>query len=107
MKKKIEKIKLTAEQREEVNKMMKGEPIRRVKLTKNHKRGYEYEYTTNRTVSREMARRRLTQLFWGTCTVCKQWPDYRVTYDVGDSKQPAKRIERYCSTYYKKWRSKR
>lgn len=62
--------------------------------------------TTNKSFSYETARRRLLALYGGACTFCGSWPEYRVSYDVGDSQQPAKRIERYCSSFFDKWQDR-
>lgn len=67
------------------------------------KDGSHYEYTTSRPITLEVAKRRFIQLYGGICTACGVvWPSYKVTYDVGDEKQGAKRIERYCFPCYEK-----
>ena len=55
-----------------------------------------------------MSKKRLLKLYGGICVGCGvKWPDWRITYDVGDNLQPAKHIERYCQNCYDKWKSKR
>lgn len=50
-----------------------------------------------------MARKRFVQLYGGICIDCGvSWPDYKISYDVGDAKEGAKGIERYCSSCYDK-----
>jgi hypothetical protein len=98
----IEKIKLTKEQQDEVDRILRGEPI---DVTYHHRgaRGQIIERTRTKKLTQEMAKRRLTQLLGGKCTGCGiAWPDYKFTYDVGDEKQPAKKIERYCGKCYNK-----
>ena len=99
----IKKIKLTKEELEEVFKIMKGEPINRTRLAKNRVRGFKYEYTNRRPLSKEMVKRRIVQLFGSMCIGCGyNWPDYKVSINVGDSNQGAKKIERYCSECFDK-----
>ncbi|HXV88492.1 MAG TPA: hypothetical protein VD710_05285 [Nitrososphaeraceae archaeon] len=99
----IVKIELTPEQQDEVDKIKNNEPIKRTRIAYN-KRGFQYEVTTrNKPITPEVAKRRLLQFYGGICTGCgKEWPDYKVTYDVGDERQPAKRIERYCEKCFSK-----
>ncbi len=99
----IKKIQFTKEEQEEIDKISKGQAVPKTKIVTN-KNGYTYEYTSNRRFSYELARKRLTQLFGGTCTFCNNWPDFRVSYDVSDKHVKAKRIERYCENCYKKWK---
>ena len=101
----IKKITFTKAEQEEINKIIKGEPVPKTKIVTN-KNGYTYEYTTNKRFSYEVARKRLTQIYSGTCTFCGAWPEYIVSYDVGDSQQPAKRIERYCHSCFEKWKDR-
>ena len=42
-------------------------------------RGYSYEFTTNRPISKDMVKKRMTELYGGICTGCGYvWPDYKV-----------------------------
>ena len=51
-------------------------------------RAYSYEYTTNRPISKDMVKKRMTELYGGMCTGCGiKWPDYKVAYKVGDKQQ--------------------
>lgn len=97
----IEKIEFTKEQQDLIDKINKGEPIKRTRLSKNKVRGYEYEVTTNKPLTYSAGIRRLGELYGGTCP-CGQWPSYKVSYDVGDEQQPARLVERYCSTCFEK-----
>lgn len=101
MKYKIEKIKLTMEQQEEVDKILKGETV---EVTYHYKgaRGHIIERTRSKKLTGEMAKRRLTQLLGGQCLCGFAWPDYRVVYDVSSKTQSAKRIERYCEPCFQK-----
>ena len=108
MKKKpvIKKFTFSKEEQNEIDRVKKGEPVEKIKIVTN-KRGFQYELKSSKYLTAETARRKLFGFYGGQCIVCKQWPDYKVTYDVGDSKQPAKRIERYCQNCYdKRWKSR-
>lgn len=98
----IKKIKFTKEEQEEIELIKKGQAVPKTKIVSN-KNGYSYEYTSNKRFSYEVSRRRLVELHEGGSTFCGQWPDYRVSYDVGDANQPVKRLERYCQTCFDKW----
>lgn len=107
MKKTISKIKLTKEQQQEVDHLLKGEPVKKTKLVKNSMRNYSYEYTSNRPISKDMIKKRLCEIYGGICTACGYvWPDFKVSYDYFDERQSAARIERYCSECWKKWKDK-
>jgi hypothetical protein len=99
----IEKIKLSKEEQDEVNRILKGEPVQ---VTYHYRTtgGHIIERVRNKKLTEEMAKRRLTQLLGGKCTGCGiAWPDYKFTYDVSSENQPAaKRIERYCGKCYNK-----
>lgn len=101
MKPVIQKIKLSKEQQEEIDKINKHEKITRVKIV-TRKDGLQYEYTTNKPLTPDVARKRLAQLYGSKCLCGQEWPSYIVTYDVGDERQPAKRIERYCEKCFSK-----
>jgi hypothetical protein len=98
----IKKIEFSKEQQDEIDAIKKGVPVPKTKLVTT-KNGYSYEFTTNRKFSFSVGRRRLIELYGGVCTACGQWPDFKVSYDVGDSNQPAKLIQRYCQTCFSKW----
>lgn len=97
----IEKIELTEEQKEEIDKIKKGEPVKRTRISTNKQRG-TYEHTTNKPLTYSVGRKRLLQLYGGTCSSCGQWPSYKVSYDVGDENQGARLVERYCSPCFEK-----
>lgn len=49
----------------------------------------------NKKFSYAMGRRRLLELYGGLCSMCGDWPDYKVMYNVGDEYQGAWLVERY------------
>jgi|ERR1051325_7933723 hypothetical protein len=98
----IKKIQFSKEQLDEIDKINKGEAVPKTKLVTT-KNGYAYEFTTKRKFSFSVGRKRLTELYGGVCTACGKYPDYKVTYDVGDKNQPAKLIQRYCQMCFSKW----
>jgi hypothetical protein len=101
-KRKIEKIKFTKEQQEEIDKIKKGEPVKKIRIVTN-KRGFQYEVKSYKSLTRETARRKLFRFYGGLCIICAtSWPDYKVTYDCSDKSQRASRIERYCNSCAKK-----
>ena len=103
MKPKITKIILSKEELEEVDKLLKGEPVKKTKLVKNSMRSYSYEYTSNRPISKDMVKKRMTELYGGICTACGYvWPDWKVSYDYDG----AARIERYCKECWIKWKDR-
>ena len=89
----ITKIEFTKEILDEIDKIKKCEPVPKTKIITN-KDGRSYEYTSNKRFSYEVARKRLVELYKGLCTSCGDYPAYRLSYDVGDSTQAAKLIER-------------
>jgi hypothetical protein len=98
----IQKIKFTEKEQDEIDKINKGQAVPKTKLVTT-KNGYSYEFTTNRKFSFFVGRKRLIKLYGGVCTACGMYPDYKVTYDVGDKNQGAKLIQRYCQTCFSKW----
>jgi hypothetical protein len=101
----IKKIIFTKEVNDEIDKINKGEPIKRTRTSSNRK-GYSYEVTTNRPLSDLMAKKRLIELYGGTCSRCGAWPSYIVTHNVGDELQGAWLVERYCCPCFEKWKDK-
>jgi len=67
---------LELEELAEIDRIKKGERIKRVKLVTN-KLGYQYEYTTNRTLSQDMGKKRLIGFYGGKCS-CGNWPDFKL-----------------------------
>ncbi|MDP9490258.1 MAG: hypothetical protein M3P28_08705 [Thermoproteota archaeon] len=102
----ITKIEFTKEILDEIDKKKNGEPVPKTKII-TYKDGRSYEYTTNKRFSYEVARKRLVELYKGLCTSCGDYPAYSLSYDVGDSIQPAKLIERYCEPRFRKWENRR
>jgi hypothetical protein len=39
--------------------------------------------------------------------VVGQWPSHKVSYDVGDENQRAWLVQRYCSSCFSKWKSRK
>ena len=70
MKPKTTKIKLSKEVLEEVDKLLKGEKVTNTKLVDNQVRGYSYEFTTKRPISKDMVKKRMTEFYGGICTGC-------------------------------------
>ena len=101
----ITKIEFTKEILDEIDKIKKGEPVPKTKIITN-KDGRSYEYTTNKRFSYEVGRKRLVELYSGQCP-CGNYPDYRLSYDVGDEHQGAKLIERYCEPCFRKWENRK
>jgi hypothetical protein len=99
----IKKIKFTKEEQDEIDKINKGEPIKKTRTSSNRK-GYSYEVTINRPLTDIMAKKRLIELYGGTCSRCGGWPSYIVTHNVGDKTQGARLVERYCSPCFEKWK---
>jgi hypothetical protein len=98
----IKKIEFTAEEQDEIDNIKKGQAVPKIKTVTN-KRGYSYDITTNRKFSFLTRRKRLIKLFGGVCGTCGQWPEYKVSYDVGDKNQGAQLIQRYCQSCFSKW----
>lgn len=97
----VEKIELTKEEQDLIDKISKREPIKKTRVFTN-KMGYTYEHTRSEPLPYSLVRKRLTELYGGTCISCGQWPSYKVSHDVGDELQPAKLVERYCSSCFEK-----
>jgi hypothetical protein len=97
----IKKIEFTKEQLDEIDKINKGIPVPRVKTITN-KNGSTYDLTYNKRFSYELGRKRLAALYGGLCILCAKYPDYKVSYDVGDKIQGAKLIQRYCEICFSK-----
>lgn len=94
----VSKIEFTEEQKIEMDNIKKGirAPTTKIRTNKN---GYQTEYqTSSKQPLSEMQRRdKLHKLYYGgTCVLCGQWPDYKVSYD----RDGAKKIERYCLKHY-------
>ena len=97
----ITKIVFTSEELDEIDAINKGETVPKTR-TVTTKNGSTYDVTYNRRFSYLSGQIRLIELFGGYCTSCGKYPDYKVSYDVGDKDQGAKLIERYCQTCFSK-----
>ena len=96
----IKKIEFSKEEQEEIENIKKGQAVPKTKIVTNKKSGYSYEYTTNKKFSFLVGRKRLLQLYTGICSSCGQWPDYKIMVDVGDERQGAWLVSRYCQKCY-------
>ncbi len=98
----IKKIKFTKAELDEIDKINKGEPVPKTKIitTKN---GNTYQFTSNKRFSYGVARNRLLELYGGFCTTCRNWPSYKVSYDVSDANQGAWLVHLYCQSCFDKW----
>ena len=99
----IKKILFTQEELDEIDKLNKGIVVPKVKTVTN-KAGYSYQYTSNKRSTWSLAKRRLSELYGGTCTFCGAWPNYKVMYNVGDKNQGAWLVQRYCQSCFDKWK---
>ena len=99
----VTKIKFTVAEQIEIDLINKGELIPNVK-TRIDKYGNTHEIVYQRRFTYSTARRRLNELYGGMCTTCRNWPDYKVSYDVSDSQQKAKLMQRYCQACFTKWK---
>lgn len=95
---KIIKIKFTKEQQKEIDLINKGETVPTIR-TRTDKNGIKRDVVFNRRFTYDMGRRRLLQLYGGLCR-CGSWPAYKIMFQVGDDKQGAWLVERYCQKCY-------
>ena len=101
MKPVIKKIEFTPEELDEIDRISKGQTVPKTRTVTN-KNGSKYDITYNRRFSHLSGQNRMIELFGGRCTLCGKYPDYKVSYNVGDKDQGAKLIERYCQTCFSK-----
>jgi LytS/YehU family sensor histidine kinase len=102
----IKKIEFTKEELDVIDRIKKGEPVKRIRVA-NNTHGYKYEITSNKPLTSEVARKRLTELYGDMCTGCGiAWPDYKIMFNVGDQRQGAWLVQRYCSPCYDKWKDR-
>ena len=92
----IQKIKFTKEQQQEIDRIMKHEPVKRTLIYRSNS-GHTTERVTNKILAPITANKKLKELYGNACCICGQWPSYKVLYDM----QGAKRIERYCEKDFK------
>ena len=95
----IKKIQFNREEQKEIDSINKGQTVPTVRTVTNKKTGVAQDIITNRRFTYEMGRKRLLQLYGGLCR-CGQWPAYKVLYNVGDHRQGAWLVERYCQDCY-------
>jgi hypothetical protein len=98
----IKKIVFTKEQLDEIDRINKGQTVPKVRTLTN-KSGYTYDVTYNKRFSYLLAQKRLAELYGGLCTVCRNYPDFKVSYDVGNKNQGARLVQRYCEKCFSKW----
>lgn len=92
---------MTPEQLEIIDKINKGQPVQTIRTIEN-KKGVKRDIVTTHRFTYTMAKKKLVEIYGGSCCICGQWPDYKVLYDVED----AKRVERYCQKDYHKWKDR-
>lgn len=97
----IKKIKFTKEEQEEIDLINQGQTVPKVRTVVNKKTGIKQDIIYNKRFTFEMARKRLFELYGGLCR-CGAWPLFKVMFQVGDKKQGAWLVERYCSPCYEK-----
>lgn len=101
MKTKVIKIKFTKEEQKELDLLSKGQTVPTIK-TRIDKNGIKRDIVFNRRFTHAMGRKRLFELYGGLCSSCSQWPAYKIMYNVGDERQGAWLVERYCQPCYDK-----
>lgn len=100
MKPVIIKIKFTKEEQKEIDLINKGQIVPIVR-TRTNKNGTKHDIVFNRRFTYDTGRKRLLQLHGGLCS-CGAWPNYKIMFNVGDQKQGAWLVERYCQTCFDK-----
>jgi hypothetical protein len=99
----IQKIKLSTEQLELVDKLQKGVPIPRIRTVTNKKRGYSYDITYGkRPPSVNERAKKLKEIYGGICSMCNQLPSYNVIFHYTDKQQSVSLIQRYCEQHLPK-----
>jgi hypothetical protein len=101
MKTKIIKIKFSKEEQTEIDLINKGQTVPSVRTVTNKKTGVKQDIIYHKRFTYDTAHKRLLQLHGGLCR-CGAWPSYRVLYDVGDERQRAWLVERYCRKCFDK-----
>jgi hypothetical protein len=97
---KIIHIKLTPEQLQEIEQLNKGITVPATKTVRK-KDGRTYEITTKKRFTLLMRRERLKKIYGGNC-MCDQYCTVKVIYDVGDEKQKATLLQKYCDSCFEK-----
>jgi len=101
MKPVIKKIKFSKEEQEEINLINSGKTVPKVRTIINKKTGVKQDIVTNRRFTYDTGRKRLLELHGGICR-CGAWPNYKIMFQVGDEKQGAYLVERYCQSCFDK-----
>jgi len=96
----IKKIKFTKEEQEEIDLINKGQIVPTVK-TRIDQNGIKRDIIYHRRFTFSGAITRLRQLYGGLCA-CGAWPLYKVMHDVGDERQGAWLVSRFCQSCYDK-----
>ena len=100
MKPKIIKIQFSKEDQNIIDKINKGELVPTVRTVTDKKTGVKKDIITHRFTF-EMGIKKLREMYGGICR-CGAWPLYKIMYDVGDDKQGAWLVERYCQPCFEK-----
>ncbi len=91
------------QEQEEIDLINKGQMIPNIK-TRIDKFGNTHEMIYQRRFTFSGATMRLRELYGGGfCTTCRALPIYKISYDVSDSEQKAKLIQRYFQPCFDKW----
>jgi hypothetical protein len=97
----IKKLKFSKEEEEEINLINKGQTVPTVRTVINKKTGVKQDIVYHKRFTYEMGIKRLRELYGGLCR-CGAWPAYKIMFQVGDKKQGAWLVERYCQKCYDK-----
>jgi hypothetical protein len=99
----IIKIKFTAEQQEEIDRINKGETVPTIKTIIEKKTGKRRDIVFNHRFTFEAGVKRFRELYGGMCSSgCGNWPDYKIMVDVGDERCGAWLVSRYCQSCFDK-----
>ena len=77
----------------------KGQTVPKVRTVINKKNGVKQDIIYHKRFTYDTGRKRLFELYSGLCR-CGAWPAYKVLFEVGDQKQGAYLVERYCQKCY-------
>ena len=97
----IKKLKFSKEEQKEINLINAGKTVPKVRTIINKKTGVKQDIVYHKRFTYDTGKKRLLELHGGTCR-CGEWPAYKIMFQVGDQKQGAWLVERYCSSCYDK-----
>lgn len=101
MKPKIIKIKFSKEIQKEIDLINAGKTVPTVRTVTNKKTGVKQDIIYHKRFTYEMGIKRLRELYGGICR-CGAWPAYKIMFQVGDEKQGAWLVERFCQICFDK-----